>query len=153
MTNKRSSMKIIGEHPGYSITSCGRVFGPRGERKLVPDRAGYLTVVLKKPLKCYKIHRLVAEAFIPNGDLLPEVDHIDEDKTNNSVENLRWSTRQANAEHSLALKTTLRSPTGERWEVFNYATFSKAHNINQGAISRLVNGVYKQTGGWTLYDS
>lgn len=49
------------------------------------------------------IHRLVAEAFISNPDNLPEVNHIDTDRTNNYVENLEWVTHQDNVTHSVKL--------------------------------------------------
>ena len=53
---------------------------------------GYLQVVLHKNNKKYykRIHRLVAEAFIPNPINLPQVNHINGDKTNNTVDNLEW---------------------------------------------------------------
>lgn len=63
---------------------------------------GYLTVGLKKNQvgENHYVHRLVAEAFIENGDNLPEVNHIDYDKRNNSVENLEWVSRVSNIAHS-----------------------------------------------------
>ena len=54
---------------------------------------GYLYVGLNKngKIKMYRVHRLVAEAFIPNPLNLPVINHKDEDKTRNNVENLEWS--------------------------------------------------------------
>lgn len=58
------------------------------------DGRGYLKVIRNR--KNYKVHCLVAECFIPNHDNLPEVNHKDECKTNNRVENLEWCTRKYN---------------------------------------------------------
>jgi hypothetical protein len=57
------------------------------------DNRGYYVVTLSKDnvRKNYSVHRLVAEAFIPNPDNLPTVDHIDRNRLNNNVENLRWA--------------------------------------------------------------
>ena len=49
--------------------------------------------------KTFKVHRLVAKAFIPNPDNKPECDHLDKDKTNNCVSNLRWVSTEENWEH------------------------------------------------------
>lgn len=65
---------------------------------LAPDRNGYLCVGLYKHTKQkrVKVHRLVAQAFIPNPENLPQVDHKDSDRTNNCVTNLQWVTGQRN---------------------------------------------------------
>lgn len=62
------------------------------------DSKGYVMVTLKKDGKTsrYRIHRLVAKAFIPNADNLPQVNHKDENKENNCVENLEWCTNDYN---------------------------------------------------------
>jgi len=60
---------------------------------------GYLSVHLSinGKEKCFLIHRLVAEAYIPNPDNLPQIDHIDGDKTHNWINNLQWITNKDNA--------------------------------------------------------
>jgi hypothetical protein len=57
---------------------------------------GYMRVALGRGKQKY-IHRLVAQAFLPNPDNLPQVDHMDGNRTNNHVSNLRWVTVQQNA--------------------------------------------------------
>lgn len=95
----------------YEVSSLGRVrslprktrFGARTlvtkERILRPVAShGYLYVVLSKKNKHRQtaVHRLVADAFIPNYDNLPSVNHKDEDKSNNRVSNLEWCTPRYN---------------------------------------------------------
>lgn len=63
-----------------------------------PNSKGYIRVVftVNGKRKSFAVHRLVAEAFIPNPNNLPEVNHKDENKSNNSVNNLEWCTRSYN---------------------------------------------------------
>lgn len=65
------------------------------------DNVGYLQVKLSKEGKWYykRVHRLVAEAFIPNPHNLKQVNHIDGDKTNNEVSNLEWIDNKNNTQH------------------------------------------------------
>lgn len=88
--------------PRDVLCSNGKVL-PVKEHILKPKVTinGYLMVVLRLNNKSYyrNIHRLVAQAFIPNPDNLPEVNHIDEDKTNNKVDNLEWCTSKYNSNY------------------------------------------------------
>lgn len=76
--------------------------------KLSLDKNGYQHITLKrgKELSC-KVHRLVARAFIPNPNNLPQVNHKDEDKTNNRVENLEWCTANYNTSYNNGRKGEL----------------------------------------------
>nr|CAI9751931.1 HNH endonuclease [Herelleviridae sp.] len=82
---------------GYQVSNLGNVRGPRKVRRLC-NRNGYLCVCLSinGAHNVINVHRLVAEAFIPNVNNLPCVNHKDEDKTNNSVDNLEWCTVEYN---------------------------------------------------------
>ena len=68
---------------------------------LVTDKGGYLRVTLSKDgkVKQYLVHRIVAEAFLPNPNNLPQINHIDECKTNNSVDNLEWCNNEYNCNY------------------------------------------------------
>ena len=87
-------MKEIENYEGlYAITKDGKVYSYKRKKFLKPGLVGgYHRVNLCKEgkKKNYYIHRLVAEAFIPNPKGLPQVNHKDEDKSNNCVENLEW---------------------------------------------------------------
>ena len=89
----------------YQVSNLGRVKGLKRSkiRKLCNDRGGYLCVSLKKQGKAknFKVHRLVAVAFIPNPENKPEVDHINAIKTDNNINNLRWVTAKENMNNPL----------------------------------------------------
>lgn len=93
-------MKLISGYDNYFITEEGQVYNAKFNRylKLTKTKNGYYFVNLSKngAYTSHYVHRLVAEAFIPNPDNKPEVNHIDEDKSNNSVSNLEWVTRKEN---------------------------------------------------------
>lgn len=69
--------------------------------KPIVDAWGYVRVNLSSggKVKAHKIHRLVAQAYIPNPDNLSDINHLDEDKSNNSVDNLEWCSHKDNCNH------------------------------------------------------
>lgn len=91
---------IKGYEGKYAITSCGKVWSYEYENFLSQhkDHKGYLRVDLCKDgvKKNFKVHRLVADAYIPNPNGYETVDHIDSCKTHNWVNNLQWMSRENN---------------------------------------------------------
>ena len=93
---------IFGYEGLYQVSDCGIVkslkFGKERILKPGTDGNGYLFVYLYKnrKKKMCKVHRLVCQTFLPNPNNLPQVNHKDEDKTNNKVDNLEWCDRKYN---------------------------------------------------------
>ena len=111
---------VVGFEGYYEISSYGRVrsveryvrqsnhlrYVPMKIKKIIPNRFGYPVVTLcrNRRSRQYGIHRLLAEAFIPNPENKPFVDHINTDITDFRLDNLRWVTAKENANNSLTLK-------------------------------------------------
>jgi hypothetical protein len=87
----------------YKVSNTGKVFSCRRQKYLSQksDKDGYKEVCLcvDEVRKYKRVHRLVAEAFIPNEEYLPIINHKDGDKTNNHVSNLEWTTNYGNVIH------------------------------------------------------
>lgn len=109
----------VDSYSGYFISNLGRVKSLKNGNETIlsswVNEDGYLCVNLWKDgkRKYFRVHRLVATAFIDNQHNLPEVNHKDGNKANNFVENLEWVTRSQNVQH--AFDTGLSIPfCGER---------------------------------------
>lgn len=115
----------------YKFSSYGRFISTKykNPKFLKPflSKIGYYQIAfhIDKQQKCFYVHRLLAQIFIPNPENKSEVNHIDGNKLNNSIDNLEWVTRLENNLH--ALKTGLRKmPKGE--DHFAYGTKRKYSN-------------------------
>lgn len=157
------------EQPIWLISNKGRVFSNYCNRCLKLQLVGasnnqkYYSVAINISgnIKHLKVHRLVAGAFIPNPDNKPHVNHKDGNKLNNSVKNLEWATVKENCVH--AVETGLNKKRGQYnqnskikdkeiphikalYKIgFKQKQISAMYNVNQSAISRIVNNInYKK---------
>ena len=98
---------INGFEGKYQVSTWGRIRNAKGKvLKPYKNHKGYLKVALCKDGENYKrrVNRLVAESFIPNPDNKPQVDHLDGNKENNSISNLRWVTNSENQQNRILQK-------------------------------------------------
>ena len=100
---------IKGYEGKYQISNKGNIrslnYRRTGKTKILQpgkDKDGYLLIGLRKDgkKKTYKIHRLVAEAFLENPNKKPQINHIDGNKQNNHISNHEWTTNKENMAHS-----------------------------------------------------
>ena len=132
MGSVRSCDRTIIDSVGRSHSYNGQILTP------MTVAGGYLEVNLSKgdKRKPVHVHRLVAEAFIPNPDGLPAINHIDEDKKNNIVSNLEWCTYKYNANYGTAkVRSIKKRSRNSQW----YESVKK-HTSKLGKKYGRVNG-------------
>lgn len=155
--------EILG-FPGYYIEETGQIWSEKSKcyRKLTMNKGGYLYTSLRDDngkSKIFLIHRLVAQYFIPNPNNLPEVNHINEDKTDNRVENLEWCTTEYNLNYGTRLERMRESATKKRGKKVKcletqkiYPSMSAASReigLNVTGIWNVCKGKQKTCGGYT----
>lgn len=166
----------IGNFIGYQVSSLGRIRSFINNRHGVCDeyhilnpvynRHGYPTVSLGRGNRRL-ISRLVAEAFIPNPNNLPIVRHLDDDPSNNHVDNLAWGTQIDNMQDCVqhgrlvgntkpAIESTKKRVVATPLNGGESVIFSSMHDAARALnawpqhVSSAVYGRIKQTGGWTF---
>lgn len=153
--------KIKG-YEDYYISKCGKIYSTLANKELKFDKScnGYCKVKLMDrrlgKFITLLVHRLVAIQFIPNPNNLPEVNHKDGNKTNNSVYNLEWCTSEYNHRHAKEnnlYKIEEDSPRAKLtkdqvvqiykdWETCtNKTTLAKKYNVSDALIGEIVRGV------------
>lgn len=168
---------IIGYEGLYLISEDGRIWSIKKKiyiKEWIDKNSGYKTVRLHKngKSKNFNVHRLLAIAFIPNPNCYPTVDHIDRNKMNNALSNLRWASHKMQEENKTddqkkrnceKLKHTCEIENNKRKKkvfainnntkdvvIFNsLAEAADATNSKVSCISRCINGIRKTHNGYT----
>ena len=115
------------------------------------DKDGYrlITLCLHGRKTTHKVHRLVAEVFVPNPHNYPQINHIDEDRSNNSADNLEWCTQKYNNYYSNVIERMVDGsripviallPDGETKQFKSYHEAGRALNVDPTTISKIANG-------------
>lgn len=159
---------VVGYEEYFSVSSTGEIFSKRTNKVLKQNttKEGYKTVATKIGGRgglnlCFKVHRLVATAFIPNPEGKPYVNHIDGCTSNNCVSNLEWCTASENAIHAITtgltdishilnlnrmkrklsdeqvifIRENFKLPKSER---LSASSIAKMFNINRTTVTRIV---------------
>lgn len=162
-------MKDIPGYEGlYAATSCGKIWSYKSKKFLKPYivGSGYLGVSLCKngQRKDCRVHRLVAITYLPNPNNLPEVNHINEVKTDNYLNNLEWCDRKYNVNYGDRTQKQLETILGKykiacyKKDTDDFVGYFKSQTeaanqlgLWQGNITKVVNGLAHSTGGYTFH--
>ena len=159
--------KSVEESNGaWEISNKGRIWSNKNRGRFIKVSGvgkyrNYLAACLTRgnASKTVKVHRLVAEAFLPNPRKLPQVNHIDGNTFNNTVENLEWVTAKENINKAFdsglinrdSLKKAVQGESLSTGEVlfFESASATSKAGFNRGHVSSAARGQLRQHKGFT----
>ena len=126
--------KSIGGWSNYVVTSCGRVFNKETGKEVAQVLSGkpqykYVNLQRDKQRKLLRVHRLVALAFLPTVEGKAFVDHIDRDKMNNDLSNLRWATASENQRNQPRIRLLGCGSTGIEHLTTKELNFADKYNL------------------------
>ena len=144
--------KTIDDYPSYKVSDSGVVINAYGKvMAQQPNYKGYLRVYLvyNKVRKQQFVHRLVAKAFVPNPNNLPQINHKDGHPENNHSSNLEWCDNTYNQRYSHAIKVNQYSPDGvfiKQWNALS--DIEEQLHIPTTNISKCCKGIINTINGF-----
>ena len=144
---------VVGFEGAYQVSNYGNLRsidriskGKRYSGKLLSksqERSGYIVDILSFDgiRKTVRRHRLVAEAFIPNPDGKPEINHLDGNKINNHVDNLEWATHRENTDHAWVTGLTPSPPKAKERSVLQFYEGQKIAEYKSIDIAAIINRI------------
>ena len=165
MTKSETWKDVVGYEGLYEVSNKGNVYSvermdalgrEQGGLVLKPkyNNRGYLMVSLYKngKLKNRTVHRIVAEAFIPNPKGFLEINHKDENKSNNELFNLEWCTREHNVKYGTSIERISKKVRAVNIGTGEVVTFNSTQEAGRkgysaSGVSRACRGTYKTDTG------
>lgn len=152
----------VKDYPAYGVNAAGEFIRLLPGKNTYPGnprpsyintKTGYRSITLKKPgekPKTVSAHRLVALTLIPNPEGLKEVDHINKNRSDNRVENLRWITMPNNRLSSCKPVQSTNLATGEVLEFPSIIACARHLQLHEPGISQVTNGHRTTYKIWTF---
>ena len=150
-------MDIKGYEGKYQVSNLGNVRNSKGKvMKQNKDKDGYMIITLHKDgkTKTHKVHRLVLSSFKANPDNKPQVNHKDENKENNNLNNLEWCTSKENVNYGTRNERVAEKFSKPVYCITNNTIYkssceaARQLNLNQSSITKCLKGKFTQTKGY-----
>ncbi|ALJ97825.1 HNH endonuclease [Lactobacillus phage CL2] len=161
-------------HPDFKkleVSTLGRVRSVKGNYyKISLSNKGYLQVVFRMNEKCVSklVHRLVAQAFVPNPEEKPEVNHLNENRADNRPENLEWCTHSENNNYgahnqrsALTQRTSghcgkpvlIISPSGIAYRFVSQSEAARFIGAASSDVNAVVRGKQQKVRGYSIFEN